>query len=89
MGIKNAVFLNVKLCDCCKSRSGGGTYRLYHQVEKSQRPKNNFGINLQLNHFANDSLILFNLMIEAICSSETLVLIAVTRHHIQEGGILQ
>jgi hypothetical protein len=35
------------------------------------------------------SLILFTLMMEAICSSETSVLARAIRHHITEEGILQ
>jgi hypothetical protein len=35
------------------------------------------------------SLILFTMMIEAICSSETLVVTRATRRHIREDGILR
>jgi hypothetical protein len=38
--MKNAVFWYVTLCDSCKKRQFGGTYRLHHQGDKNQRAKN-------------------------------------------------
>jgi hypothetical protein len=76
--MKIAVFLVITPCGSCKNRRFGGTYRLHHQGEK-----------YQLANAVPSSLILFTLMIEAMYSSETSVLIRLTRRHIPEDGILQ
>jgi hypothetical protein len=77
--MKNAVFWNMTPCGSCKNRRFGGMYRLHDHGEKNQRARNNVSSNL---------LILFTLMIEAICSSETSVLIRAIRHLIPEDGII-
>jgi hypothetical protein len=68
----NAVVWDVTLCSSCKNRCFGGTYRLLHQGDKNVVPS---------------SPILVTLM-EALSSSETLVLTRATRRDIQEDGVL-
>jgi hypothetical protein len=38
--MKNAVFWNVTLCDSCKDRRFGGTYRFHYQGEKIRSVRN-------------------------------------------------
>jgi hypothetical protein len=88
---KNAVFWDMTPCGSCNSRRFGGTYHLHHQGAKNQRARDNVNSNFHLKHAvvtANvvpSSPILVTLMMEAICSSESLVL---TRRNIPEDGIL-
>jgi hypothetical protein len=79
--MKNVVFWTVTPCGSCKNRRIGGTYRAHHQGEKNQRARCMLVI-------ANvpSSLILFTLMMGAICSFETSVLTRVTRCQIAEDG---
>jgi hypothetical protein len=35
--MKNVAFWDVTLCDACKKRRYGGTYRLHYQGEENQR----------------------------------------------------
>jgi hypothetical protein len=39
--MKKAVSLDVTPCGCCKNRRFGGTYRILHQDEESQRARSN------------------------------------------------
>jgi hypothetical protein len=83
--LKNAVFWDVTPCGSCKNPRFGGTHRFHHHGEKNQHSE------LQLLVTANavtSLLILFILIMEAIRSSETLVLTRATWHHIPEDGIL-
>jgi hypothetical protein len=38
--MKNAVFWDLTLCDSCKNRRFGGTYRLHHPSDKNRRARN-------------------------------------------------
>jgi hypothetical protein len=57
------------------------TYRLHQRGVKNQRARNKV--------ISNRSLILFTIMVEAIRSIDTSILIRDTWRHIPEGGILQ
>jgi hypothetical protein len=48
--MKNAVFLNVTPCGCCKNQSFGGTYSLHHWGGRNKQAKNNVSSNCQLKH---------------------------------------
>jgi hypothetical protein len=78
--MKNAVLRNVTPCDSCKNRSFGGTrvvfLRSVHRL-------------LVTANIAPSSPILVTLIMEALSSSETLVLIRATRPNIPENGIKQ
>jgi hypothetical protein len=78
----NAVFWDVTPCGSCKNRSFGGIYRLRYQGEKNTQAKSNVSSSKHL------KLIRFTLMMESICSSETLVLTRARWRHIQEEGFL-
>jgi hypothetical protein len=82
----NVDFCDVTPCNSRKSRRFGGMYLLHHQGGKSLRSV------LQLLVTANivpSSLVLFNMLMEAIRSSETPILTRATRRHIPDDGILQ
>jgi hypothetical protein len=84
--MKNAVFWDVTLCGSCNNRCLEGTYRLHHQGNKNRR---SVLLLLVTANVVPSSSILVTLMMEAIRSSETSVLIAATRYKIQLDGILQ
>jgi hypothetical protein len=89
--VKNAVFWDVTQCTSCKNRHFGGMYRHHQQVDKNRRARNNISSVLPLLVTANvvlSSKILVTLMMDAIRSSETSVLIRATRRNIHEVGIL-
>jgi hypothetical protein len=73
--MKNAVFWDVAPCISCVNRRFGGTYRFRLQVRKIRERGTNVSRWLQM-------------MMEAICSSETAVHTTSTRRNIPEDGIL-
>jgi hypothetical protein len=81
--MKNAVFWNVKLRGSCKNQRFGRTYHPHHQGDKNRSMR-------QLLVTANvpSSLILVNLMMEALCSSKIPVPTRATLYNISEDGIL-
>jgi hypothetical protein len=86
--MKSAVFWDVTACGSCKNQRFGGTCRLHHQGYKNRRVRNNVSSN-QLLVTANfpGLPILFTLMMEAICYSETLGFTRPARRHIQETAL--
>jgi hypothetical protein len=86
--MKNGVFWDVTSCGSCKNRCFGGTYSLQHQGEKNLRAISSQRQLLVAINIVPSSLILFTLMLEAFCSTETSVPTRDTRHHIPEDGIL-
>jgi hypothetical protein len=92
--MKNAVFWDVASCESCKNRRFGRTYRLHHHIEKNRWYKV-FVILRSLRRLlvtVNDvpsSKILVTLKMEALRSSETLVLTRAIRHNIPENDFLQ
>jgi hypothetical protein len=73
--MKNAVFYHVMKCSSCKNRRFGGTYRSVFRL-------------LVTANDTSSSPMFVNLMIEAISSSETLVLTSATGCNIREDDIL-
>jgi hypothetical protein len=63
-------------------------HHLHYQGEKNQRTRNNISSNYTAN-VVPSSLILLNLVMEAIRSSETSVLTTPTQGHIPEDGFIQ
>jgi hypothetical protein len=101
MTTKNSVFWDVTPCGSCKNGLFIGMYHLHHQDKRNQRTRKTLLVTSNWNIFlqsvlqflvtANDfpsSLILFSPMMEAILSSETLVLTRATWRHIPEDCIL-
>jgi hypothetical protein len=83
----NFAFCDVMPCDSCKIRRFGGMYCFHLQVKNTSNQRLILRGVLQLLVTANVvpiSLIIFTLKMEAIRSSDTLVLIRVTWHHIPE-----
>jgi hypothetical protein len=77
-------------CGFCKNRCFRRTFHLHQHGEKNQRA-GNVTSNKQLLVTAKvvpSSLIIFTLIMDAIHSTETLVLTRTTRRHIPEDGIL-
>jgi hypothetical protein len=76
-------------CGSCRNRRFGGTYRPHHQGQNNQRVRNVISRDLLVTVNAiPSSLIIFSLMMEAICSFEMLVLTRPTRRHNREDCIL-
>jgi hypothetical protein len=75
--VKNAVFWDVTPCGSCKNRRFIGSCRLHHHGDKN--PSANV---------VPISSILVTLMMEAIRSSESSVLIKATRRNIPKDDIL-
>jgi hypothetical protein len=73
--MKDVVFWDVASCGSCKNRRFEGTDRSVFQL-------------VVTGNVASSLLILFTMMMDAICSSETSVLTNATRRHIQNDGIL-
>jgi hypothetical protein len=71
--LKYAVFWDMRPCGSCKNRGFGGIYHFRHQGGK--------------NGLARSNVSIAALMMEAIRSSETLVLTRPTRRKIREDGI--
>jgi hypothetical protein len=67
------VTMKVTPCGSYKNRRFGGTYRLHNRGDKNRLARN---------------IVVVIQMMDAIRSSETSVLIRLTRHNISEGGIL-
>jgi hypothetical protein len=89
--MQNAVFWDVKPCGCCSNRRFGGTSRLHHKCDRRQRATKCFRNVRSLLLTANvvpSSAILVTLMLEAICSSETLVVTRATQSHVPKDGIM-
>jgi hypothetical protein len=80
--MKNAVFWDVTHCDFCKNRRFREMYSFDHHGDRNRRARNFYTANT-----APNSPILVTLMMEAIRSSETSVLIRSTQHHILVDGI--
>jgi hypothetical protein len=74
--MKNAVFWDVTPCGSCKNRRFGGTYHIIMTTRIGE-------LETTLAVISNRSM----LMMEAIRSSETLVLTRGTRHNNPENGI--
>jgi hypothetical protein len=88
---KNAVFSDMTPCDYFKNRRFGRTYRFHLQSDKNRRTRKTLEVTSKLIVTAkvvHSSLILFNLMMEAIRSPESSVLTRATRHHTPEDYIL-
>jgi hypothetical protein len=81
--IKNVVFCDEAPCGCHKNQRFGGTYRTISGTGISELRT----ILLDTAKAVCSSLFLFNMMMEAISSYETLVLTRVTRRRISENGI--
>jgi hypothetical protein len=82
--MKNGVIWDVTLCGSCKNRRFRGTYHVHHQSDKTQPARNN----INSNHVVSSSPILVTLMMEAIHSSESLVLTRATQRNIPDDTIL-
>jgi hypothetical protein len=80
--MKNAVFWDMMPCDSCKNRRFGGTCRFRHQGDRSL-----LRLLVTANVVSSSSVV--TLIVEAIPSSETSVLIRVTQRYMAEDGILQ
>jgi hypothetical protein len=82
--MKKAVFWDATPCGSCKNSRFGGTYRLHHQGGKNVREKCSVFQLLVTANVLHSSLLLFTVMMNAISSSETPVLIRATWSHIPE-----
>jgi hypothetical protein len=80
--MKNAVFWDVTPCRSCEKRRFAGTYRPIIKVKRISELGTTVAVTFR------SSLFRFTLMMEAIHSSEMLVLTRVTRRHIPEDRIL-
>jgi hypothetical protein len=78
--MKNAVLWDVISSCPCNNRCFGRIYYIHHQDDKN--------LLLVSDNVVPSTLNLVTLTLEAIRSSETLVLTRATRHHIPEDGIL-
>jgi hypothetical protein len=87
--MKNAVFWDLVSCGSCYKRRFGGKCRAHLQGRKNPRDRNNVSILTFTSNVVSSSKTLSTLKMEATYSSETLVLIRPTRHHIAEDGSLQ
>jgi hypothetical protein len=92
--LKNVILWDVTLCGSRKNRRFGGIYRLHHRDDKNQRGKNSVNSNYQPTQAAKkycsvlrllvtanvvpSSPIHVTLIMEALLSSETLVLTRAT-----------
>jgi hypothetical protein len=97
--MRNAVFWDVTPCGSCKNRSFAGTYRLHFNGESiselgtlavTMLVTDNVVLRSLMLVTADvipSSLILSTLMMEAIRSSQTVILTRATRHHMPEHGI--
>jgi hypothetical protein len=53
--MKNAVLLDVILCDCCKNQRFGGMYRLHYQGDKTRLAKKSVASSYQQKQAAEKS----------------------------------
>jgi hypothetical protein len=99
--MKNTVFRDVTPRGSCMNGRFGGTYRLHHQGDKNRRARNNVSLTSNRRVFlrsvfrllltanvVSSTPILVTLMLEALLSSETSVLIISIRRNNTEDGIL-
>jgi hypothetical protein len=83
--MKNVVFWHVTSFGSCKIRRFRGTYRLHHQVTLVFLRS---VLRLLVTANVSSLAILVTLMMDAICSFETLVLIRAAQRNISENVIL-
>jgi hypothetical protein len=82
------MFWDVMPCGACKNRHFLGTYHLHHKGDNNWQARSVSVTSNQSTLRINTCILLVTVMIEAIHSSETLVLTRDTQCNIPEDGIL-